>query len=145
MKITIEKQIIKKSSELWELFSFKPIRKNFFNKDINVLIKLICEKLSISPEYTLNETIEKENTFIKIFNFQENKKFPNMSLSFDFKYFPNIGKQKCKSCSNFYINNFCLYKNIKLQKDYYPGCWGYFEKGKFKVDTDRLNNIKIFN
>ena len=144
MKITIEKQIIKKSSEVMELFSYKPKKiKNIINKDLNYLLKLIYEKLSISPEYELLRTLENENAFIKIYKFEENKKFPIQSINFSFKYIPAVTK-KCKNCKNLYKNNYCLYKNKQIDKNFFPGCWGFYEKGKYDLDLDLLNNIKIF-
>ena len=145
MKIKIEKAIFKRNDKIQELFYYQPQNRYMERRQgsINYVLFYLINRLSISPEYTLDMVSDTVYTHERIFHFEENKKIPIRYLSFEFQYMPFTGKRYCRKCTH-YKNHYCDFKEQKLEYDYYANCFGYFEKSIIKLDLEKLKNIKIF-
>ena len=145
MKVKITKTILKKENKILELFSFSPKHRYIEKRHgtINYVFFYLINRLSIAPEYILELVSDTNYTHERTFKYEENKKIPERHIEFDFQYIPFTGKHACKKCYN-YEKGYCIFKEEKLEYDYYQNCIGYFEKSIVNMDMEKLKKIKLF-
>lgn len=145
MKIKIEKTIIKREDEIQELFTYQPQNRYMERRqgNINYVIFYLINRLSISPHYRLLTVSDTIFTHERIFQYEDNKPIPIRYLNFEFQYAPFTGKRYCRKCTH-YKKHYCDFKEQKLEYDYYPNCFGYFEKSIINLDIQKLKKIELF-
>lgn len=145
MKIKIEKTVLKRDLLIQELFSYQPQNRYMERRhgNINYVLFYLVNRLSISPEYELEMVSDTIFTHERVFKYMEGKRIPERYLTFEFQYMPFTGKRFCRKCTH-YQKHYCDFKEEKLEKDYYPNCFGYFEKSIINLDLEKLKKVKIF-
>jgi len=133
VKVTISRSIIKSGDKIEESFSVSPKHPILSrdNREVHTFISLLILHMTISPDYKLinisGDFFEKKFTY----EFEANKKIPELFSSFSFEYFPTMGQKKCTKCihyKRFGAQRFCMFKSIKLKGNFYFKCNDWTEK-----------------